>query len=334
MILDVEDPMNPSISSDDMHPFRWPVLAVVAALCVLRSSAAPVIAPIGNVKLPAGKSLIIPVTATSPDGRPLTFTASSSKTGISVAVLTNNLFWKMSVAQAANPNDPGAFPLLSVAGLATVTNIGDMTFMLFKSWTPHTVNVIQGLTTRDFTPPTRSSTGSCTASSSRAAIRRPTAWAALFFQFDDEFNTNAIFAGNGQLAMANSGKDSDSSQFFVTIGPHRPLDFGYTLFGQLLRGFNVLTNIENVATNSASRPLADVIITKTSLVPDTTDTVLTLTGTKLVGATATISIIADDGAGGRVTNRFTATTATDTVNDQPFLDLTAATNLLERSTCR
>src|ERR1019366_6510473 len=139
------------------------------------------------------------------------------------------------------------------------------------------------------------------------------------FRFDDEYYPKALFTGNGQLAMANSGKDTDGSQFFVTIGPQRSLDFSYTLFGQLLRGFNVLTNIEYVAANGASRPLADVIITRASLVPDTSDTVLTLTGTNLVGVSGTISVIADDGAGGRTTNTFTATTVTNTVNDPPFI---------------
>ena len=301
MILDVEDPMNPSISSDDMHPFRWPVLAVVAALCVLRSSAAPVIAPIGNVTLPAGKSLIIPVTATSPDGRPLTFTASSSTNGIGVTVLTSNLFWKMSVAQAAKPSDPGAFSTPFRGGLVTVTNIGDMTFMLFKSWTPHTVNVIQGLTESGFYTAKTIFHRVVPNFVIQGGDPLTNGMGGAAVQFNDEFNTNAIFAGNGQLALANSGKDTDGSQFFVTIGPQRFLDFGYTLFGQLLRGFDVLTNIENVAVNSAGRPLADVIITTTSLVPDTTDTVLTLTGSNLAGVTGTISVIADDGAGGLVT---------------------------------
>src|SRR5208282_440901 len=124
------------------------------------------------------------------------------------------------------------------------------------------------------------------------------------FRYDDEFNPSAIFSGNGQLAMANSGKNTDGSQFFVTQGPQRPLDFGYTLFGQLLRGFNVLTNIINTPADTNSRPLANVIITIASFVPDNFDTVLTLTATNLAGVTGTISVIADDGAGGRTTNGF------------------------------
>ena len=151
----------------------------------------------------------------------------------------------------------------------------------------------------------------------------------LVFNYDDEFNPQAIFSGNGQLALANSGPDTDGSQFFVTVAPYRYRDFGYTLFGQLLRGFNVLSNINNTAMDTNSRPLADVIITQAGFVPDTSDTVLTLTATNLPGVVATITVIADDGAGGRATNTFTATTATDTnSNDQPFIYGNTVTNLV------
>ena len=71
--------------------------------------AAPVIDPIANVSVPAGKSLTIPITASSPNGRALTFTATSSTNRIKVEVHTNNPSWKMSVAQVAPSNAPGAF---------------------------------------------------------------------------------------------------------------------------------------------------------------------------------------------------------------------------------
>jgi hypothetical protein len=78
-----------------------------------------------------------------------------------------------------------------------------------------------------------------------------------------------------------------------------------------------------------SRPLADVIITKASFVPDTSDTVLTLLATNVTGVVGTISVIADDGAGGRVTNTFTASSFTDTnSNGEPFLYGNTVTNLV------
>jgi cyclophilin family peptidyl-prolyl cis-trans isomerase len=294
----------------------------------LSASAAPVIDPIANANIPAARSLILPVTATSPNGLPLTFAVSSSTDGILVEIETNNPFWKLSVVQAASPKAPGAYSTPFRGGTVTVTNMGDMTFMLFRAWTPHTVDVIQGLTDAGFYTSNTIFHRVVSGSIIQGGDPNTNGTGGPVFRFDDEYYPKALFTGNGQLAMANSGKDTDGSQFFVTIGPQRSLDFSYTLFGQLLRGFNVLTNIEHVAANGASRPRADVIITRASLVPDTSDTVLTLTGTNLVGVSGTISVIADDGAGGRTTNTFTATTVTNTVNDPPFIYPVTLTNLV------
>ncbi len=308
---------------------RFGRLVVLIPMLVLTVRALPVIDLLGNVTIPAGKSLIIPVTATSPNGRPLTFTATSRTNGIAIILHTNNPFWKMTVVQAAATNAPGAFATPFRGGVQTVTNIGDMTFMLFRDIAPHTVNVVQGLTAGGLY-------------TSNTIFHRVVANFVIHggdpatnglggpvFRYNDEFDPSAIFSGSGQLAMANSGKNTDGSQFFVTQGAQRQLDFGYTLFGQLLRGFNVLTNFINTPTNTSSRPLADVIITRASFVPDPYDTVITLTGTNVPGVAGTISVIADDGAGGRTTNSFAAATAADTAsNGQPFLYPSAITNLV------
>jgi cyclophilin family peptidyl-prolyl cis-trans isomerase len=304
-------------------------LVGIIPLLAITVMATPVIDPLSNVTIPAGKSLIIPVTATSPNGRPLTFTATSTTTGIAVILHTNNPFWKMTVVQAAPANAPGAYSTPFRGGVQTVTNIGDMTFMLFRDIAPHTVDVIQGLTAGGlYTSNTifhRVIPGFVIQGGDPAT----NGLGGPVFRYDDEFNPSAIFSGNGQLAMANSGKNTDGSQFFVTEGPQRFLDFGYTLFGQQLRGFNVLTNVINTPTDTNNRPLANVIITRASFVPDNFDTVITLTGTNVNGVAATISVIADDGAGGRTTNTFTATTATDAnSNNQPFLYPNTVTNLV------
>jgi cyclophilin family peptidyl-prolyl cis-trans isomerase len=291
--------------------------------------AIPVIDPIPSVSIPAGKSLIIPVTATSPNNRPLTFTATSSTNAIIVLVHTNEPFWKMSVVQAAASNAPGAFQIPFRGGLATVTNIGDMTFMLFKEIAPHTIDVIQGLTESGLYTSNTIFHRVVPGFVIQGGDPSTNGTGGPVFRYNDEFDPTAIFSGNGQLALANSGKDTDGSQFFVTAGQQRFLDFGYTLFGQLLRGFNVLTNIINTPTNGAARPLSDVMITKASFVPDTSDTVLTLTATNRAGVVGTISVIADDGAGGRVTNTFTASSITDTnSNSKAFLYGNTVTNLV------
>jgi cyclophilin family peptidyl-prolyl cis-trans isomerase len=311
-----------------MKSRRFPWICALSALSFNLAVAAPVIDPLPNVNVPAGKSLTIPITAASPNGRPLTFTITSSTNRITVEHHANNPFWKMSVTQVAPSNAPGAFQTPFRGALPTVTNIGDLTLMLFRDRSPRTVDVFTGLNAAGFynsntifhrVIPGFMIQGGCPLTNGTGGP---------VFRYDDEFHPRAIFSGSGQLALANSGRDTDGSQFFITLGPQRFLDFGYTLFGQLLRGFNVVSNVINTPRNASDRPLADVIITRASLVTNATDTVITLTGTNLAGVAGTIQVIADDGlVGGRVTNAFTATTAADANNSQAFLKTPAITNL-------
>ncbi len=291
--------------------------------------AAPVISPIGPVTVPAGKSLIIPITATVTNGRALTYTITGSTNAFAIVSHTNNPFWKLNVAQVCATNAPGAFTTPFRGGTATVTNVGDLTFMLFPEYAPHTVAVFQGLSAAGFFNSNTIFHRVVSNFVIQGGDPLTNGTGGLVFQYNDEFNPQAVFSGNGQLALANSGKNTDGSQFFVTIGQQRFLDFGYTLFGQLVRGFNVLTNIENTAVDAGSRPLAEEIITQASAVPDTADTVITLTATNVAGITNTVTVIADDGAGGRATNSFQAVSVTDgSSNGQPFLFGNTVTNLV------
>jgi cyclophilin family peptidyl-prolyl cis-trans isomerase len=303
-------------------------VVLFALALAISALAAPVIDPLPAASVPAGKTLILPVTASAPNGRPLTFTAASSTNRITVEIQTNQLFWKMSVAQVAASNAPGAYRTPFRGGTVTVTNVGDLTFMLFRDLTPHTVDVIQGLTGAGLYTSNTIFHRVVPGFVIQGGDPSTNGTGGPVFRYDDEFHPRAIFSSSGQLALANSGRDTDGSQFFVTLGPQRFLDFGYTLFGQLVRGFNVLTNIINTPADGDSRPLADVIITRASIVPDTFDTVLTLTGTNLAGVAGTITVIADDGAGGRATNTFAATTIADTQNEPPFLYPLTVTNLV------
>ncbi|HTR42159.1 MAG TPA: hypothetical protein VMH87_11145, partial [Pseudomonadales bacterium] len=106
---------------------------------------APVIAPLANVTVPAGKSLIIPISATVTNGRPLTFTITGSTNKMMIVVHTNDPFWKLNVAQACAPDAPGSFQTPFRGGLVSVTNVGDMTFMLFPEYASNTVSIFQGL---------------------------------------------------------------------------------------------------------------------------------------------------------------------------------------------
>lgn len=309
---------------------RVSCLLVVSFLAVTLF-AGPVIDPIPEANIPAGKSLTLPVTASSPAGRPLIYTVTSSTNRITVEVHTNNPFWKMSVVQVAPSNAPGAFLTPFRGGLAVVTNVGDLTFMLLRDRAPRTVDAIQGFTAGGLY--TSNTILHRIVAAPFAIIQGgdpgTNGMGGPVFRLDDEFHPRALFSGSGQLAMANSGKDTAGSQFFVTQGPQRNFDFRYTICGQLLRGFGVLSNLINTATSTNNRPLADVIITRASFVPNPCDTAITLTGTNLAGVSGVIQIVADDGLGGRATNVFTARTIADTgFNAQPIIYPTAISNLV------
>jgi len=316
---------------------KFVIGAVVVASCAIKSFSAPTIDPISNVSLPAGKSLTLPITATSPNGRPLTYTVTSSTNRISVEVHTNNPFWKLSVVQAAPPNAPGAYQTPFRGTLATVTNVGDMTFMLFRDRAPKTVEVFQGLSMAGYFNSNTIFHRVIPGFMIQGGDPQTNGFGGPVFSYDDEFHPRTIFSGSGQLALANSGKDTCGSQFFITQGAQRHLDFRHTLFGQLLRGNNVLTSVINTPRSSpgiVDRPIADVIITRASFVTNYTDTVITLTGTNLAGVSGLIRVIADDGTvGGRSTNTFTATTIADG-NTPPFLKTPAFTNIFFTSGIR
>ncbi len=63
------------------------------------------------------------------------------------------------------------------------------------------------------------------------------------YRFQDEVDSNLVFDSRGILAMANSGPDTNGSQFFITFVPTPHLDGNYTIFGKLIEGDTVLSAI-------------------------------------------------------------------------------------------
>eukprot|EP01103_Thecamoeba_quadrilineata_P015272 TRINITY_DN476_c0_g1_i1.p1 TRINITY_DN476_c0_g1~~TRINITY_DN476_c0_g1_i1.p1 ORF type:complete len:208 (-),score=40.37 TRINITY_DN476_c0_g1_i1:25-648(-) len=63
----------------------------------------------------------------------------------------------------------------------------------------------------------------------------------------------------GVLSMANSGKNSNTSQFFITFGPQPKLDGKYVVFGKVVDGLDVLKKIEAVGSSSGV-PTETVVI--------------------------------------------------------------------------
>jgi cyclophilin family peptidyl-prolyl cis-trans isomerase len=69
--------------------------------------------------------------------------------------------------------------------------------------------------------------------------------------------------------MANSGPNSNGSQFFITLAPTPHLDNKHSVFGLVVEGLDVVRQIGRVQTGPRDKPLKDVVIKSVSIERDT-----------------------------------------------------------------
>jgi len=79
------------------------------------------------------------------------------------------------------------------------------------------------------------------------------------YEFEDEFNDHKIVKGT--LAMANSGPNTNGSQFFIVTEKEQPhLDGVHTAFGEVVAGMDTVTKIAAVPVDKDDKPLTPVTI--------------------------------------------------------------------------
>jgi peptidyl-prolyl cis-trans isomerase B (cyclophilin B) len=140
------------------------------------------------------------------------------------------------------------------------TNHGDITFELFDADAPKTVENFRTLARKGFYDglifhriiKDFMIQGGCP---------KGTGTGGPGYDFEDEFNDHKVV--RGALAMANSGPNTNGSQFFiVTVGAAGWLDGKHTVFGQVTSGMDVVDKLEGLPTDGRDKPREDAKIEK------------------------------------------------------------------------
>jgi len=156
------------------------------------------------------------------------------------------------------------------------TNHGDIKINIFDNHAPKTSKNILGLAegTHEWTHPATGATGTTPLYDGTVFHRIIPGFmiqggdplgqgtGGPGFKFEDEPHPELVFDRPYLLAMANSGPNTNGSQFFITVAPTTWLNFKHTIFGEVAdqAGRDVVDAIASVPTGQQDRPVDAVVI--------------------------------------------------------------------------
>jgi len=160
------------------------------------------------------------------------------------------------------------------------TTQGEITCLLFADKAPRTVGNFTGLAqgTREFVDPkTRQKTKRAfyDGLTFHRVIPRfmiqggcplGTGTGDAGYKFADEFSKDLKFDKSGKLAMANAGPNTNGSQFFITVAATDWLNNHHTIFGEVVKGYDVVEKIANVPRDRGDRPSTPVVMNAVKIV--------------------------------------------------------------------
>lgn len=156
--------------------------------------------------------------------------------------------------------------------------------------------------------------------------------------FDDQFNLDLQHNRRGVLSYAKtSDDDTNDSQFFITAGDTRGLDFNHSVFGTLVEGESVRAAIARMQTNASDKPITDIVINSVNVFNDAENGIVLLKAKDgVTSGTSNITITVSDGNGHTSSLTFVAQIGADTylangatadANTSPFLSDIPAQNV-------
>ena len=155
------------------------------------------------------------------------------------------------------------------------TNHGDITVELFEERAPNTVGNFIGLATgsKEWTDPETGDTVKNEPLYDDVLFHRViddfmiqggdptgTGRGGPGYEFDDEFHDELTHDKAGILSMANSGPNTNGSQFFITLDATPHLDGKHSVFGEVTDGMDVVEEIGSVPTGRNDKPREDVVL--------------------------------------------------------------------------